>query len=83
MALASTTTRRYSGPWTREKIKALGMTCGVETAAEIIGIGRTVAYRMARENEWPTPIRKIGGRYLITVQGLLDYLDETERGGQA
>lgn len=83
MTLSSTPLRRYSGPWTREKITALGMTCGVETAAQIIGIGRTVAYRMVREGQWPTPIRKLGGRYLVTVQGLLDYLDETERGGLA
>lgn len=83
MALTRTATWQYSGPWTREKITGLGMTCGVETAAQIIGIGRTVAYRMAREGEWPTPIRKVGGRYLVTVQGLLDYLDAAERGGRA
>jgi hypothetical protein len=83
MTLSSTTLRRYSGPWTREKVTALGMTCGIETAAQIIGIGRTVAYRLAREGQWPTPIRKVGGRYLVVVQGLLDYLDEAERGGRA
>jgi predicted site-specific integrase-resolvase len=75
--------RHFRGPWTRERVAELGMTCGIETAAQIIGIGRTVAYRLAREGEWPTPIRKLGGRYLVTVQGLLDFLDETERGGRA
>lgn len=57
------------------------MTCGIETAGQILGIGRTVAYRLAREGEWPTPIRKVGGRYLVTVQGLLDYLDGVEGAG--
>lgn len=66
--------------WTGEKIQALGMTCGIETAGKILGIGRTVAYRLAREGQWPTPIRKVGGRYLVTVQGLLDFLDGADQG---
>lgn len=64
--------------WTVEKIQALGMTCGIETAGSVLGIGRTVAYRLAREGQWPTPIRKVGGRYLVTVKGLLDFLDGSD-----
>lgn len=60
--------------WTVQKVEGLGMTCGIETAGSILGIGRTVSYRLAREGQWPTPIRKVGGRYLVTVKGLLDFL---------
>ena len=39
-------------PWTIEAIRRLGMTTEVETAAAILGIGRTNAYEVAR---WPIP----------------------------
>ncbi|THV42014.1 helix-turn-helix domain-containing protein [Glycomyces buryatensis] len=70
--------KRTVGSWTRERVEALGMVCDVETAAQILGIGRTVAYRLAREGDFPTPIRKIGGQYRVLVRGLLDFLDGAE-----
>jgi hypothetical protein len=63
------------GAWTRERVEALGVVCDVETAGRILGIGRTVAYRLAREGEFPTPIRRVGGQYRVPVKGLLDFLD--------
>lgn len=41
--------KQDDGVWTRERVEALGMVCDVETAGQILGIGRTVAYRLARE----------------------------------
>lgn len=74
--------KQDGGVWTRERVEALGMVCDVETAWQILGIGRTVAYRLAREGEFPTPIRKIGGQYRVPVKGLLDFLDGVEPEGR-
>jgi len=63
------------GVWTRERVEGLGVVCDVETAGQILGIGRTVAYRLARERSFPAPIRKVGGQYRVPVKGLLDFLD--------
>jgi predicted DNA-binding transcriptional regulator AlpA len=30
------------------------------TAARLLGIGRTVAYQLVKNNEWPTPVIRIG-----------------------
>ena len=36
--------------WTLERVHALGMTTDLETAATILGIGRTLAYELAKNN---------------------------------
>lgn len=63
--------------WTREKILGLGMTTDIETAAEIIGIGRSKAYQLAKQGEFPVRVRRIGRRYVVPVRPLLIYLEET------
>ena len=30
------------------------------TAARLLGIGRTAAYQLVRENQWPTPVIRVG-----------------------
>jgi hypothetical protein len=39
--------------WTAEAVRNLGMTTDVETAGSILGIGRTKAYEMAKNGEFP------------------------------
>jgi hypothetical protein len=68
--------------WTRERVEGLGVVCDVETAGQILGIGRTVAYRLAREGSFPAPIRKVGGQYRVPVRGLLDFLDGVDPEGR-
>lgn len=63
-------------PWTREQVLALGMTTSIETAAQILGIGRSKAYELARENDFPVRVRRVGRRYLVPVLPLLAYLEE-------
>jgi len=68
--------------WTPERVRALGMTTTVETAAEIIGIGRTMAYELLREDAFPVPVLRLAakagrrrtGRVLVPVAGLLTLL---------
>lgn len=45
------------------------------TAAMMMGIGRTLAYRLARSGEWPTPLIRVGRLIRVPKQPLLDYLN--------
>ena len=57
--------------WSVEQVRALGVTTDVVTAGSVLGFGRTTAYRLAREGQFPVPVRKVGGRYLVAVAHLL------------
>lgn len=61
--------------WTPEAVHALGMTTDVEIAGEILGIGRTKAYELAKSDEFPVKILRIGRRYKVSVPALLRLLD--------
>jgi excisionase family DNA binding protein len=43
-----------------ERVGLFGATVGVEEAAGLLGIGRTLAYRLARRGELPVPVIRIG-----------------------
>ena len=40
--------------WMLDRVQALGMTTDLETAATILGIGRTLAYELAKTNSSPS-----------------------------
>ena len=50
------------------------MTTDLETAAAILGIGRTLAYELAKNNEFPIRLLRLGRRVLIPTTDLLTYL---------
>jgi hypothetical protein len=60
--------------WTAEAVRQLGLTTDLNTAAEIIGIGRTLAYDLAKKGNFPVRILRIGGRVLVPVPELLRYV---------
>lgn len=62
-------------PWTEDAIRALGMTTDVEVAGAILGIGRTKAYELAKNGEFPVKIVRVGRRYKVSVPALLKLLD--------
>lgn len=43
-------------------------------AADLLGIGRSTAYAAVRNNDFPAPVIKIGGRYVVPTKPLLDLL---------
>lgn len=57
--------------WTPDDVRALGMTTDLETAAEIIGIGRTLAYELAKNGEFPVRLLRLGRRVVVPVTELL------------
>ena len=60
--------------WTSDEVRALGMTTDLETAAEIIGIGRTLAYELAKNQGFPVRLLRLGRRVVVPVPDLLRYL---------
>lgn len=60
--------------WTHEAVRALGMTTDIETAASILGIGRTKAYELAKSGNFPVKVLRIGHRYVVPVPAILQLL---------
>jgi len=60
--------------WTPDEVRALGMTTSLETAAEIIGIGRTLAYELVKNQAFPVRLLRLGRRVVVPIPDLLRYL---------
>jgi excisionase family DNA binding protein len=43
-------------------------------AAALLGLGRTTAYRLVHDGQWPTPVLRLGRLIKIPTQPLLDLL---------
>jgi excisionase family DNA binding protein len=43
-------------------------------AAALLGVGRTTAYRLVHDGQWPTPVLRLGRLIKIPTQPLLDLL---------
>lgn len=54
---SATRTRRRTAP---DPLDALPPTVDLVTAAALLGIGRTCAYRLVSRGEWPTPVIRAG-----------------------
>jgi len=52
---------------TAEDIRELPPTVDLVTAGRAFGIGRALAYELAARDEFPCPVRRIGGR-LVRVK---------------
>lgn len=61
--------------WTLDAVRQLGSTTDIETAGAILGIGRTKAYQLAKADQFPVPLLRVGRRYLVPVPPLLRLLD--------
>lgn len=46
-------------------------TIGVEEAGRLLGIGRSLSYRLAAAGEFPVPVIRCGSRYLVPSLALL------------
>ncbi len=58
--------------WTVDRVRALGVTTTLATAASVLGISRSQAYRLAAINAFPTPVIRVGTRIVVPVLGLLN-----------
>lgn len=68
----------YAAPttvWTAERIRALGAVTDMATAANVLGISRSLAYQLAKEGRFPVPVIRVGSRYRVPITGLLAVLN--------
>jgi len=57
--------------WTEDAIRALGAVTDLPTAASIFGLGRALAYELAKNGEFPVPVIRVGSRYRVPVAPIL------------
>jgi hypothetical protein len=50
------------------------VTVDVSTAARALGLGRSTAYELARRDEFPCPVLRVGSSYRVPTAGLLRVL---------
>ena len=55
---------------TRDELLSLPVTVDVETAGRAFGVGRTVAYRMVRDGQFPVPVLRVGNKYRVSTAEL-------------
>ena len=64
--------------WTPDAVRQLGMTTDVTTAAQILGIGRTLAFDLLKRDQFPVRVLRIGRRVVVPVPDLLRLLGIAE-----
>ena len=57
---------------TRAELLALPVTVDVPTAARALGLGRSTAYELARRDEFPCRVLRVGNSYRIPDGGIRD-----------
>ena len=62
---------------TATEVRALPAVVDVVTAAEVLGIGRTVAYELVRTSRFPTPVVRVGHQIKIPTAYLIELLGLT------
>jgi hypothetical protein len=62
------------GRLTRAELLALPVVVDVPTAARALGLGRSTAYELARRDEFPCPVLRVGTSYRVPTAGLMRVL---------
>ena len=60
--------------WTAGRIRALGLTTDLTTAARIFGLSRAAAYDLAKRDQFPVTVLRFGSRYRVPVAAILHAL---------
>ncbi|WP_432976766.1 DNA-binding protein [Dactylosporangium sp. CA-233914] len=80
------TTRNPVEVWTIDAVRKLPATVDIETAGAVLGIGRSKSYELAKAEEFPVRVLRIGRRYLVPTNLLFKLLgvdDDTDSGRQS
>ena len=67
-------------PITVTQLRNLPATVDLMTAARVLGLGRTKAYELARQDRFPCRVIRIGDSYRIPAAGLLELLGVSPAG---
>jgi predicted site-specific integrase-resolvase len=52
-------------PLNTDQLRAMPCVIGIETAAQALGISRTLAYRLAKEDRFPCRVIRIASTYRV------------------
>ncbi|MEV6490802.1 hypothetical protein AB0M20_19610, partial [Actinoplanes sp. NPDC051633] len=63
-----------NGVWTETRIRDLGAVTDLPTAGRTFGLGRSLAYELAKNDQFPAPVLRVGSRYRVPVAGILTAL---------
>jgi predicted site-specific integrase-resolvase len=55
-------------------VLSLGVHTDVATAASVLGMGRSMAYKLIRAGRFPVPVFQFGRRIVVPVAGLQSML---------
>jgi hypothetical protein len=67
-------TGRPNDGLTRAELLALPVVIDITTAARALGLGRSTAYELARRDEFPCRVLRIGSSYRVPTADLLRVL---------
>jgi predicted DNA-binding transcriptional regulator AlpA len=67
-------TSRSNDGLTRAELLALPAVIDITTAARALGLGRSTAYELARRDEFPCRVLRIGSSYRVPTADLLRIL---------
>ncbi len=73
--VTSATPETKAGKPSLADLARLPPTVNVETAARVMGIGRSLAYELVRSGAFPCTVLHVGNRYLIPTASLLRILE--------
>ena len=65
----------------RHDLTALPPLVDVPTAAAVLGIGRTLAYKLVKTGQWPTDVLRMGKLIRIPSAALLRLADGADASG--
>ena len=58
----------------RADVSTLPAVIDVETAGRLLGLGRSAAYQLVKDGQWPTPVLRLGRRWRVLTAPLLALL---------
>jgi predicted DNA-binding transcriptional regulator AlpA len=72
---------RTTRAMTRAELLALPAALDLVTAGQVLGLGRSKAYEMAQNGQWPTRLLRLGNAYRVPTAELLALLGIEPTGG--
>ncbi len=67
----TTPTGSAAAAWTADRIRALGATTDLRTAAQIFGLSHNTAYTLACHDNFPVAVIRAGRQYRVSVEAIL------------